>query len=301
MKCLKCLQQIDLMPGHYGLHPKCFTTWFRVPIESKFVDLARRSSPQDEKSFNETQNGSFFHGKFKKYSANLHGQSYILKMKEADAPELPDIEYLSNQIADSLDLPVAEFFMIDFEDERVFVTKNFIKKDSGISDLQHIYHFRSDEKHDCETLLKVITDKTKRPYDVGVFIDTLLFDALIGNHDRHGRNLGFIVTPGKIVLSPIYDNISYLGLESGKMLNADFNPLGKVATKETLEPSMKHYVSELSRLGHLERVKAFSQRIRKKHIEDLVENSFCTPLMKQAMKKLINKRLKELEDETNKR
>src|SRR5690606_39155464 len=124
------------------------------------------------------QNTSFFHGKFKKYSAELEGASYILKMRESDAPELPEVEYLCNQIGDSLSLPVADFYIIDFEGEKVFVTKNFVKR-TAPSDLQHIYHFREDSKHNCEALIQVITEKTKRPYDVGVLIDTILFDSLI--------------------------------------------------------------------------------------------------------------------------
>jgi len=69
--------------------------------------------------------------------------------------------------------------------------------------------------------------------DVSIFIKTLLFDALIGNNDRHGRNLGFIVTSKGSTLSPIYDNVSYLSLESGGMLQAQHNPTGRINTKIT--------------------------------------------------------------------
>ncbi len=294
--CIKCLTPLAKDNAHYGLHPECFATWFKAPTTASFVSLTRRSAVSEQTTKISPQNTSFFHGKFKKYSAELEGQSYILKMREADAPELPEVEYLCNQIAEILGIPVAEHFLIDFEGERVFVTKNFIKK-SALSDLQHIYHYRPDDQHSCEKLIKVTTEQVKRPYDVGVLIDTILFDALIGNHDRHGRNLAFIVTTGKMALSPIYDNVSYLGLEKGQMLKADFNPLGKIATSVTTEPSMKDYVIELKRLGYEDQAKDFYSRIKPAHIETVITKSFCGDLMKSAMWKLIQKRTKELEDE----
>ena len=46
----------------------------------------------------------------------------------------------------------------------------------------------------------------------------------------------------------IYDNVSYLSLEKGNMLKADFNPTGKISTSETQEPSMGDYVKELKKV-----------------------------------------------------
>lgn len=299
MNCLKCLAPLIPEVSHYGLHADCFIAWFKTAGPSEFVSLTRQSSQSpDNANKISPQNTSFFHGKFKKYSAELDSASYILKMREIDAPELPEVEYLCNQIGASLSLPVADFFIIDFEGDKVFVTKNFIKR-AAPSDLQHIYHFRPDDKHNCETLIQVIIEKTKRPYDVGVLIDTILFDALIGNHDRHGRNLALVITSGNIALSPIYDNVSYLGLEKGGMLKADFNPLGKIATQETIEPSMVHYIRELKRLGYKDRVQEFHARVKMGSILNLIQKSLCSDLMRAAMLKLITKRYKELEDELN--
>jgi len=297
MICLKCQQTIK-GTSKYGLHEKCFVEWFKVDPSNDFVSLQQRSAlsrdPEVKESVNNT---SFYHGKFKKYSANLGTESYILKMREAkNAPELPEVEYLCNQIAGAVGLPVPEYYFIDFFSDRVFVTKVFIKKSGGSANLEHIYKFRPDDGHDCETLIKVITETTKLPYDVDVFLNTILFDALIGNHDRHGRNLAFIVTPSKTVLSPIYDNVSYLSLESGAMLAADFNPTGRIATQSTKAPSMHHYVEELKRLGYSDIIASFAQKIKLTKINTLIDQSFCTDLMKQAFKKLLHKRHKELLD-----
>ncbi|MEN0057898.1 MAG: HipA domain-containing protein [Bdellovibrio sp.] len=297
MKCLKCVQDI-IGVSKYGLHEECFVEWFKTDVQNEFVSLSQRSAQsQDPEVKSSLNNTSFYHGKFKKYSADLGSESYILKMREAkDAPELPEVEYLCNQIAALVGLPLPEFFYIDFFTEKVFVTKVFIKKGGGSANLEHIYKFRPDTAHDCETLIKVITQTTKLPYDVDVFLNTLLFDALIGNHDRHGRNLAFVVTPSKTVLSPIYDNVSYLSLVSGPLLAADFNPTGRVATKDSAEPAMRHYLDELGRLGYRDVAEQFAQKVKIQKIEQLIDESFCSELMKQALKTLIKKRYKELVD-----
>ena len=297
MQCLKCLMEIeDTTSEHYGLHSDCFKEWFNVAENEEFTGLQRRHSTSLESpSRDSKQNTSFFHGKFKKYSASLAGHSYILKMRQDDAPELPEVEFLCNQIGIELNIPVAEFYYIDFYGDKTFVTKNFIRQDSPI-DLQHIYHFRPDEAHSCEGLIKAISSETNRPLDIRIFINTLLFDALIGNHDRHGRNLAFIVTSSSIKLSPIYDNVSYLSLEKGPMLKADFNPTGRISTKDTFEPSMIDYVQELKRLGFQEEIENFFKRFSLSRTNQLINDSFCSKLMKQAIYRLIKKRFEELKN-----
>ncbi|HLF67027.1 MAG TPA: HipA domain-containing protein [Gammaproteobacteria bacterium] len=298
MACLKCLKPIQPPEGaHYSLHPQCFIQWFNIPRSDEFVGLQRRSHTTCEHTEQfASNNTSFFHGQFKKYSATLHNESYILKMRQEEAPELPEVEYLCNQIGKALHIPVAEFYFIRFNNDNVFVTKNFIKPSSPV-DLQHIHHFRSPNQHNVEALLNIIAQKTECFYSLNIFIKTLLYDALIGNHDRHGRNLGFLSTAKGMSLSPIYDNVSYLSLEKGEMLKADFNPTGRIGTKKTDEPSMRDYIEELKRLNKQIDLGSFYRAIRLPHILHLIDSSFCSALMKEAFKKLIQKRYQELKDE----
>lgn len=297
MKCLKCQQDL-YEPIKYGLHIQCFADWFKTDPANEFMSLTQRSAQSLDPALNESLNNtSFYHGKFKKYSADLGHDNYIIKMREENgAPELPEVEYLCNQIAVSVGIPAPDFFYIDFFSEKVFVTKVFIKKNSGNANLEHIHKYRPDEQHNCEDLIRVISNTTRLPYDLDVFLNTILFDALIGNHDRHGRNLGFIVTPSKTSLSPIYDNVSYLSLVSGPILEADFNPTGRIATSLTKEPSMFDYVLELKRLGFSDTLKEFNQKVKILKIESIIDQSFCSALMKKAFKKLINKRFQELQN-----
>jgi hypothetical protein len=281
------------------LHPGCFADWFKTDLQAEFLSLQQKSvAARESEGHHHVYTSSFYHGKFKKYSAELAEERYLLKLRDLDgAPELPEVEYLCNQVAEILHIPVPPFYYIDFFNEKVFVTKVFIRKNGGIANLEHIYKFMPDHNYDCESLIDVIAKTTKRPHDVKIFLETLLFDALIGNHDRHGRNLGFVVTPSNICLAPIYDNVSYLSLVSGPMLGADFNPTGRVATKETIEPSMFHYVQELKRLGHQDLVRSFAKKIKLSTIELLIHQSFCSEPMKTALMGLIQKRFKELINE----
>jgi hypothetical protein len=152
MNCLKCQLPIDkASPADYGLHPACFTEWFGAPSSTQFLSLRSRAHTTSDPSLSITsQNTSFFHGKFKKYSATLDGHSYILKMRQKEeAPELPEVEYLCNQIGELCGVPVAKFYFINFHGDQTFVTKNFITT-GMLADLQHIYHFRSDDRHSCQ-------------------------------------------------------------------------------------------------------------------------------------------------------
>lgn len=302
MKCLKCSKVITDEPV-YGLHVECFQTWFKLPVVDQFTDIERKSAASKdpdkdtEPSKHELNslNSSFFHGKFKKYSALLNGESYILKVKDDDYPELPDVEYVCNQLAEALDIPVAQFYLIEFHELRTFVTKNFVRSTSALSNLNHLYHYlEPGEEFSCETLLRTIERQTGRYTDVDIFVRVCLFDALIGNHDRHGRNLGFLETSKTLHLSPIYDNPSALGIESGEFLRAQFSPKGKIFTKESKEPSMRDYIVEFNRLGHNESVSEFCQRLDIDHLHSIVDASTCSPLMREALKRLIEKRAEEV-------
>jgi len=296
-KCLKCLSTISADSSErYGLHESCFIAWFDLKNFEEFTGIGRRSESGAPKKRESTTNWntSFFQGQFRKYSAALAGESYIFKLKQDEAPELPDVEYVCNQIAKSTGLHIPDFYCINFFEERTFVTKNFVRKSTN-ANLAHIYHYLgATDIYDCETLVNIVLAQTGKPYDVDIFVRACLFDALIGNHDRHGRNLGFIVTAKGVSLAPIYDNPSALSLEQGPMLNAHWNPRGKISTKGSKEPSAKDYVDEFFRLGMQNSVCDYFARINPKRIQTLIQESWCSEPMKNALTKLISGRYEEL-------
>lgn len=281
-----------------GLHANCFHQWFNVPIIEDFKDVVARSSDESpgDKQWSQI-NTSFFHGKFRKYSAKLGSRSYILKVMQKEVPELPVTEYLCNQIARSLGLDVPDHYLILFENKlETFVSSNFMDE-RPFSDLVHIYRYLDSPKnYDCRHLLTIIEKEVGRIESIVRFIELCLFDSLIGNHDRHGRNLGLIRDPGGTFLSPFYDNPSYLALEMDELLGALHEPRGAIATKDTMEPVMKDYVKEWTSLGYLNEVVAFAKKVSPVDVEHLVRNSFLSDRRKDAFLRLITRRYKELID-----
>jgi hypothetical protein len=283
--CYKCLQPIPNANKH-GLHQKCFQELFKT--NDDFTNLAMRPGESTDHTI---VNSSFFQGTFKKYSATLGTQEYILKAATDEYPELPKAEFLSNQIGSSLQLAVADYYLIKFLNETdCFVTRNFMSDYAG-GNLIHIYHlFKPEENFDLKTILRIILDKTGRLHDVRKFIDICLFDALIGNHDRHGRNIAFIQTSEQFILSPAYDNPSYLAIEDEKFLAAYHEPRGKISTTDCNEPIMHNYIQELKALGYHAEISAFYQRINLDKINLLIQNSLLSTKRKQAFIDLIRRR-----------
>lgn len=274
----------------YGLHQKCFQLWFDLREVSSFLDLAARSNSQapQEKNF------SFFHGAYRKYSARLGKSNYILKVQQKEYPELPATEFLCNQIFDSLNILIPEYYLIRFPEEKLcFVTKNFMY---GLvaSNLVHVYHFVRNGQHDCENLVAVIGEQTKRRTEQERFVCLTLADSLIGNHDRHGRNLGFIQSAQGMKLSHFYDNPSAIALENKSLLRADLQPRGSIFTKHSDQPTMKDYVKEWKRLGYNEVVNKFRKQLSLENIQTLIDKSYISKERKEALWRLIKNRSEEL-------
>ena len=75
MNCLKCLRPLEESSSRYGAHNKCFIEWFQVSSTATFTNITRRDNASNENNMDIIpQNNSFFHGKFKKYSAILGEQ-----------------------------------------------------------------------------------------------------------------------------------------------------------------------------------------------------------------------------------
>ncbi|MCB1114832.1 MAG: HipA domain-containing protein [Chlamydiia bacterium] len=284
--CYKCKQEIFEAPFE-GLHPQCFCEWFGLPAPDRFTSLFHRSTPDWEPVF--------FQGVFPKYSATLSSKQYMIKVGEKCYHELPLMEYLCNEIATFFGMQVPKYFLIRLENRQdAFISYNFMQ-DQPRSDLVHIYRFlKSPRDFTCEGLLNVlqelgIKNETHR------FVTLCLFDALIGNHDRHGRNLGLIHSPQGYTLAPFYDNPSYIATEN--LLGADLHPTGAIATKATQEPSMKDYAQEFYRLGYTDVVDQFYAQLNSKKdtFYALIHHSFVSQERKDAFLKLVNRRIEELQ------
>ena len=310
MHCLKCKKPVDGQDV-YGLHPACFKDWFKpggefTQIEQKRSFSASSSSPYSD--FKKSKD-TFYHGRYQKYSAALGEEKYILKTKEDSFPDLPETEYMCNQIASLLDLSPPPYYLILFKAQMenpakeetqhkglmTFVTKNFIKKGHT---LHHIYKFlpKGQENYNCKNIINILIKETRQLINVKLFLHICLFDAFIGNGDRHGRNLGIIDTGKAKFLAPPYDNPSFIGTEKEELLGADIQTSGCIYTSRTKEPKLKDYIQEFNALGYREIGKSFIKKIISQypHIKQKIEESGILPKRKSHFIKFLNQKLEEL-------
>lgn len=292
-RCFKCLKVLE-QEGTHGLHLECFHDWFGVdglhtPFQLTMKTSGNSNDPKAE------INSSFFHGKFRKYSAKLGGSSYIIKVRQLSFPDLPAMEFLCNQIAKKLDINVPDFYFIRLEGDPAFVSKNFMDEYPG-ANLVHLYRFLGEQPYDIKTILKVISDHTRKATDIEQFIKLCLFDAFIGNHDRHGRNLALIQTVQGKMLSPTYDNPSCLGIEEENFLKAILEPCGKIHSSYSKEPKIREYALDFWEMGYEELVTQFYRSIAFEEIIHLVNTSFISLIRKLAFSGLLSRRYQELKE-----
>lgn len=297
-RCLKCKQPIN-SGSIYGLHNACFLNWFDLPTMHEFKDLdPKKGTTSSGHPEIKRKIDTFFHGKYLKYSGRLNDVEYILKMQEDDYPDLPAMEYTCNRIATILGLQVPPYYLIEFQGLITFVTRNFMQDHVGT--LNHIYKFlpEGEDYHCCSEIIKIILEQTGRLSEVVSFVEMCLFDAFIGNNDRHGRNLGIIETVKFKSLAPMYDNPSFYGTETEKLIEAHLNPSGSIWTKKSKEPKVNDYIEEFVR-GGLEKI---CQQFKKKVVTKFplilaeVQISEVSEKRKRAFIKFLEKKLGEFEN-----
>lgn len=96
---------------------------------------------------------------------------------------------------------------------------------------------------DCITLLR--SWSTVPVLDVRAFLDSVIFGALIGNADAHGKNFSFLYTPDGRRLAPLYDQVCTMAWpELSQSLSM------KIGSASTLaEISPEHFQQLASRSG----------------------------------------------------
>lgn len=291
--CFKCKESIEVTQQKHGLHRHCFKEWFNlIDEEDNFQNLVLRREASNIEDGQHVHNTSFFHGKFERYSAELGKKNYILKLSR-EYPELARTEYLCNQLGTTLGLDIPKNHLIFLFNERdSFISYNFMQDYKG-SNLEHIWHFLTkNDQFTLETIVKIIEKQTGRLSEIRKFIKICLFDALIGNHDRHGRNLGLISTTNGYVLAPSYDNPSYFG--TAEFLAASHSPRCTIATSFTHEPMMEDYIKEFMRLGFDEEIRKFKASLDYEALNSLIKSSFISEERKNAFLNFIQRQYQEM-------
>ncbi len=292
-QCSHCLKSLTKKEAHYGIHQNCFYQIFGTNgIFERFSRLNLDSNPLT----NELPHlSSYFAGNYRKYEARLDATRYILKFQEKKYPDLVATEYACNLLAKHLQIPIPEpFSIIKYEAEYAFVVRNFTDNLPSPHNLVHLYHYMSGYDYTVKNICHIVKEQTHGIRDVETFLSTTLYDALIGNHDRHGRNLAIIETAKFKTLSPIYDNVSALGLESGPLLLSSWAPRGKIFTQKSTEPEIADYVHDIHQLGYFHVLRKFEKNLKKMDIAKIIHSVLpLSDTMKNALLRLITQRAKD--------
>jgi hypothetical protein len=230
---------------------------------------------------------SGFQGLLDKFGVTLGKDTFIIKPRSPMFPELPQNEFVSNQIADLMGIHVAEYGYWKMGNDFVFVSKNFMTVSKSKDALIHLNRMVKGQ-WSCEAVVKSITKNSTVPdRDLRQFILVCLFDSLIGNSDRHSRNLAYLYKNGKYKLAPIYDSVAVMiAKKLSYQMIKDMDWGGKLRTRSSESPNFQDYVAEFRRLRLKKVVDQLLTKLKKieKQVIQLVDDSHLNAINKFILK-----------------
>lgn len=170
------------------------------------------------------------------------GDRYFFKPHRPEYPNLVPIEFLCNQIAETLALNVAPYTVVQANDLQGFVSLDVRHLYPG-DEFIHAFDIFEQAEFGLSELLSKVLYYTKSVEESQLVADIVLFDALIGNFDRHLWNLAFLGGNTRTV-APLFDNQSYLGVTKEKPIQ------GKIRLSEDLPFTFLNVIKELNSLGY---------------------------------------------------
>jgi len=160
-------------------------------------------------------------GSEEKIGIIIGGKQYLIKFQKETETGLVNnhiCEYLGSSIIGILGEKVQATSLSTYDGRNVVACLDFNENgeefvpfnDVGDSSLERdrdVYQYTYDDIIKMLEENKKITNVTET---VEKFWDLYIFDALLGNFDRHGSNWGFVRKNGKYKMAPIFDNGSCL-------------------------------------------------------------------------------------------
>lgn len=152
--------------------------------------------------------------------------THILKppaQKEFDGFAINELFCL--RLARQVGLSVADGQVETFEGEQALVVQRYDRERNAEGRLVRVHQEDACQalavspirKYESEgglgpaDIVSLIVRESDRPtHDVGVFVDALALNWVIGGTDAHAKNYSFLLRPGSVRLAPLYDLISAL-------------------------------------------------------------------------------------------
>ena len=231
----------------------------------------------------------------------LNGR-YILKPPYATYPQMPEIEALSMLMSKSCGIATVPFLLIPLKGgELAYLTRRIDRNAKGekfaMEDACQFNERMTEHKYrgSYEQIAKGIIAYSKNPLkDVVHFYEQVIVSFLIGNNDMHLKNFSLIAKePNAYELTPAYDMIAAQLLLPEDLDDLALNINGK---KRKLQQSD---FNEAMLTAHIpeKAIENLWKRIEKgmEQWSELINNSFISLNKKENFKKLINRKIVQLE------
>ncbi|MBT3236882.1 MAG: hypothetical protein HN353_13085 [Bdellovibrionales bacterium] len=217
------------------------------------------------------------HGIVEKYDYSLHSERFMLKVSGyKNSYYNPEVELIVNKIFRLIGIPVPDFCMTIVTENKInrqrvaFVQKDFIEE-NRVERLSHLNSFiTSQDQYTVDNISKVIQDKSSaQREDLRLFAKMMLADAIVGNSDRHWRNIAMIKNKAGFRLSPMFDNDSF-----ALIYPSDPNPeLEGTITVPNGNNNLIDTANRLNKLGYNSALKDLTSAIDDNKIKEIIHNS----------------------------
>jgi serine/threonine-protein kinase HipA len=309
-KCLYCYHPVE---SGYDFHKKCSLAFFGSPtppvIEYNLSQMKELAKKVVERSVSvpgiqAKLSMSLIKDVKEKTDFRLTvvgalGGFYILKPPSDRFQEMPENEHATMRIAETFGIKVVPSSLIRLASgELSYITKRIDRKKTGeknhMIDMFQITEAFDKYKSSMEKVgesLKLYSENTL--LDTLYFFELALFSFLSGNNDMHLKNFSMIKNSTIWTLSPAYDllNVSIIFPEDEEELALTLSGKRKKIKKE-------HFIQLGRGLNLTEKqIQGAFKRMKKNTPQamNLIEISFLSNQMKEAYKKLFEKRFYQLE------
>lgn len=306
-KCLYCYQ--PLKEGQTDYHPACTRKLFgvkeapRLPyVRSDIGDLAKKvirsqttlTGVQAKLSLDINRGGRDEPSRFT--IVGLWGR-YILKPQTDHYRQLPEIEDLTMHLAEAAKIAVVPHGLIRFADgELCYITRRIDRtKDGGkvaMEDMCQLSERLTEYKYkgSYEQVAKLIRKYSATPQlDLVNFWEVVIFSWITGNADMHLKNFSLYNTGMGYGLTPAYDLLSTV-----LVMPEDPEELALTLNGRKRKIRRADFVKAMEASGISEKViDNIAKKFRRSIVRwlQLIDDSFLSPAMKKAYKRLLLQRV----------